>query len=656
MKRRTFLSLSAGAAAYNLAKPIAHAEAPTSGIMSPVLTRAYDNSRSGTTLNETILTQDNVSTKGIRKYFSLYMEGDARGAESQTLILPKVPVCDGTTRDVAVVSSMNNLVWCYDANNSDILWVTKLGVPVKGSSAIDMHNINDHWGVLSTGVLDPDTRRWYGVAWTSPDEDPKKGTHHIHVLNLRDGTHAHEPLALTSEEYAPGHGLPVQKYGSTMRKQRSGLLMTEVNGTKTIFFASGSVLETTNGAAGWIFAYDVASHRISAALAMSGGYGAGIWMAGSGLCADKEGYVYGMTGNGSFDAVSDWGETVFKVKYTPPEGEKRGSLAVVDWWTPYTDAGRIGEDPTQSAPSAFRAGRLTPKVSGVSAPSAAHTGMPVNSGMDRNLVNAPTVGKVTSTKPNEKEVSEGFADEDLGSAGLSLIPEYGIALACGKDGIAYEVNIHNMGKTKPADFANTASNYAKLLQPPVWYTYTPDPNIDNTPQDSSTLDFIYDNKTRHMHSTSVQYKSPAHGLMLFCWGENSRLRAWSMTPKGVLKLLAESAETASAKSAKPGGGMSGGFMSLSANAEKPGTALLWAIIPYGDANSEITPGRLVCYDPENFVPGPYGGGSQIKVLWDCEPWNLTFSDPKFNVPVVSGGKIFVPTYDGRVDVYGLAGS
>jgi hypothetical protein len=26
------------------------------------------------------------------------------------------------------------------------------------------------------------------------------------------------------------------------------------------------------------------------------------------------------------------------------------------------------------------------------------------------------------------------------------------------------------------------------------------------------------------------------------------------------------------------------------------------------------------------------------------------------VPVVSGGKIFVPTYDGRVDVYGLAGT
>ena len=82
MKRRTFLSLSAGAAAYSLARPLANAQAPTSGIMSPVLTRAYDNSRTGTTLNETILTQAGIASKGIRKYFSLYMEGDARGAES----------------------------------------------------------------------------------------------------------------------------------------------------------------------------------------------------------------------------------------------------------------------------------------------------------------------------------------------------------------------------------------------------------------------------------------------------------------------------------------------------------------------------------------------------------------------------------------------
>ena len=232
MKRRTFLTLSAGTFAFNLCRSIARAQGVVSGIMSPVLTRAYDANRSGANLQETVLTQANVSTKGIRKYFSLYMEGDARGAESQTLILPRVPVVDGTVRDVAVVSSMNNLVWAYDANSSDILWVQKLAIPVNGSGAIDMHMINDHWGVLSTGVIDPETHRWYGVAWSSPDGTPQKGEHSVHVLNLKDGSRVHEPLNLTTEEYAPGHGLPVQKFGSTMRKQRSSLLMTHINGVK----------------------------------------------------------------------------------------------------------------------------------------------------------------------------------------------------------------------------------------------------------------------------------------------------------------------------------------------------------------------------------------------------------------------------------------
>ena len=42
-----------------------------------------------------------------------------------------------------------------------------------GGAAIDMHQINDHWGVLSTGVIDPETKRVYLVAWISPDGTPQ---------------------------------------------------------------------------------------------------------------------------------------------------------------------------------------------------------------------------------------------------------------------------------------------------------------------------------------------------------------------------------------------------------------------------------------------------------------------------------------------------
>ena len=60
-------------------------------------------------------------------------------------------------------------------------------------------------------------------------------------------------------------------------------------------------METGNGAAGWIFAFDCATNSIAAALATSQGEGAGIWMGGQGLAADPQGFLYALTGNGDFD-------------------------------------------------------------------------------------------------------------------------------------------------------------------------------------------------------------------------------------------------------------------------------------------------------------------------------------------------------------------
>ena len=65
----------------------------------------------------------------------------------------------------------------------------------------------------------------------------------------------------------------------------------------------------------------------------------------------------------------------------------------------------------------------------------------------------------------------------------------------------------------------------------------------------------------------------------------------------------------------------------------------------------VGPGRLLADDATQF--GSYSDGShQLRVLWDSEDWNLQFSFNGFNVPVVANGRLIVPTYDGRVDVYG----
>ena len=166
------------------------------------------------------------------------------------------------------------------------------------------------------------------------------------------------------------------------------------------------------------------------------------------------------------------------------------------------------------------------------------------------------------------------------------------------------------------------------------------------------MNFDFNGKTRHLHSTPVVFESPVHGTMLFCWGENSVCRVWTVNATG-LTFLAQGQEIASATVTQNPGGMAGGFMCLSANGSTKGTAILWATVPYGDANKTVTNGRLIVYDAENFGQNP-DGTARLMPIWDSQQWNIQFVYNKFCPPTVSGGKLFLPTYNDSVDVYGLA--
>jgi hypothetical protein len=612
--------------------------------MVAVLTRAYDNNRSGANLQESILTQASIKAKGVRLVTTIPVFGDARGLEAQPLILPRVQTAKGL-RDVMVLPSMANKVRGVDAKTGEDIWQADLGTPVTGSPAIDSKMVNDKWGVLSTGVIDPDSQRVYLVAWVSPDGSADRAAHFINGLDVKDGSSVFPPVPLA------GAISGAQHYDSMLRKQRSSLLLTNVNGKKTIFFASGTVQETQNGAAGWVFAFDVAGNKVAASLALSQGHGAGVWMAGQGLAADRTGRLYGVSGNGSFNGTTDFGESVFKMRYRPATATTAASLSVTSRWAPYSDAARLGQDPTRSSPN------LAPddKLAGVSAPSE-QMRMPVNGMRPLALEGAKEVtntdentGKpVKLVYPKITAQERGFADEDLGSAGGTLIEKYQIYLAAGKDGIGYAVKTANMGNTQPADFANMKANCAKLAAPPVWLTASPGP-VDPCPQDATALDFLPWGKTRHMHSTPVQYWS-ADGLKIFVWGENSQLHEWAMSTTGKLTYVAQGNEFASPQITTSPGGMPGGFCTLSANGNKAGTALLWCTVPYGDANAgdpvtHVTNGRLLCYDPDHIVNGT------IPVLWDSERWGIQFLFNKFLPPIVDGGQVYVPNYNGGVDVY-----
>ncbi|HUA93336.1 MAG TPA: hypothetical protein VL991_12260 [Terracidiphilus sp.] len=604
--------------------------------MVPWLTRSADNARSGWNPHETQLTQASVGTKGIVRATIIPVIGDARGMEAQPLILPGVQTPRGT-RDVMVLPSMADVVRGVDAHNGSGIWQVTLGTPINSSAAIDMHGINQHWGCLSTGVIDADLKRLYQVCWISPDNsgNPQTARYQIFVLNVADGSQVVPPVTIQGTNQG-------QDYNAQMRKQRASLVETNVNGVKTVLGCSGTVYETNQGASGFCFAFDVATNKQTALLALTAGEGAGVWMAGQGPAADAQGNLYMITGNGDFDGKTQWGESFIKIKYTPPSNGSAGTLQVVDHWTPWTDIARSGQ---QALPAG--------KLAGISAPSNALK--PVGGGMAMSLKNAKLVPMTNDRGVPVllvyPQMPTGlWGDEDWGSAGPACIFAIGVCIAAGKDGIAYPIRTANMGGTTAADLKNPKQNCAKLASPPVWLTMSPGP-VDPCPTNPMTLNFFPWGDTAHLHMTPVQYFDPVlNAWTIFAWGENAQLHKWTVSSTGNLTYVAQSHEYASADvRGEPPGGMPGGFCSGSSNGSDPSSAILVCTVPYGNANAQVTNGRLLVYDPIHLA-----ADGSLKVLWDSQTWGIQFLYNKFDPPVIDGGQIYVPNYNGGVDVYTLA--
>jgi len=594
--------------------------------MGAVTTRSYSNLRDGACFDETKLTSIWVQKNGIRVLGQFQLD-DPRGTEGQVLFVPFMMMRDKQVHNVAFVCDMSNNVYAWDTDTFKLLWKQHIAMPVVVDKTLDMWGINPFWGILSTPVIDLNTATLYCVALNSHDGSIGSARYELHGLDLMDGSVRFPPLVLDGATY--------QNFtlGSTPRKQRPGLLLDTRNGHTTIFIAFGSFYESASSNQGWVVAVDVASAKIAATWVTGTKYpAAGIWMGGQGLSMDPDGFIYGMTGNGGFQPPTDFGECFFKLRYTPP-GSTAGKLECIDWWSPYSDTGRDGLDPTLPA---FRSNPWGDEGHEQLWPTNAMNNM---SQMGMAASNANTV-----------------QDEDLGSGGALLIPSsltgynFSAIIGAGKDGIAYTVNMNKMGQTQNADFApgKTNGNFAKLLAPP--YNFTDYLGGFNSVANPMTIPGGWNGQTKHQHSTPVLFKSPDHGWMLFTQGENSPVRAFRLNADATLTYLACGNEIASGGKIS---GMPGGFLTISSSGQGTNTGILWSCMPLnGDANKYVVQGRLVAYGL-NWINGtPGSGDARLIKIWDSSDWNIVYQHSKFNVATIANGKVFLPSYDGRVLVLG----
>lgn len=629
--------------------------------MVDVTTRSYSNYRLGCYVDPGLqLTSENIRSNGIR-LLGTYQLDDPRGTEGQVLIASGVKVRSGAIRDLALIADMSNNIYGFNAQAPfNLIWKEPIGVPMVVTKALDMWMINPTWGVLSTGVIDKSAGIWYIVNLATPDGSAAKAQYFLHAIRISDGSAAYPPLPFANATYVTASG-KTKRFSGALRKQRSALsLVTKTGGQKIVYVPFGSFAETADTNLGWVIAVDVTNApKIVDTWCNGDNYiGAGIWMAGAGPSVGDDGSLHFMTGNGGFSPPGDLGECFIKLS---PE------LNPVQWFSPYSDAGRTGLDPT--LPTDQGDARVNAAARQQMAKTMTHAmDMP---GMDMSDMDmGDTMNKVlddggpnnamrymmahmedlVAPTSNQHDVR----DQDFGSGGpLYYAKSFSgftrnMIQGGGKDGIFYVVDADAMGNTLNADFApdKIAGNYKKLLSPPWGATFN-GMNINLAPVNLNELPIAVGGYTRHIHGQPVAYKSPDHGIMHFVQGENGPVRAGSIDGNGTLKYIAAGREIASA-GMKPPGGMPGGMLSLAVTAQGENTAVLWACMPLnGDANRFITPGRICCYGA-NWVEN----NQYLIKLWDSADWGWNFMHCKFTPPTCQADKTFVPTYGGIVMIVG----
>jgi hypothetical protein len=302
----------------------------TGAVRAQVAVTTYHNdvARTGQNIQETVLAPANVNSSYFGKLYTTPVDGYVF---AQPLYLANVSIAGGT-HNVLYVATGHDSVYAIDADTGTVYARVNL-IPAGGrtmNTAVD----------IDSGCTDqvPEV----GITGT-PVIDPSTGTLYL-VTTAMIGTHAYQFLhALDTATLADKFGGPVSITGSvpgTGENSSNGRVafnpLLEVQ-RAALLLESGHVIITIGSHCdvdpwhGWVMSYAAGTLQQEAIFNVSpNGSEGGIWMSGGGPAADASGNIYVSTGNGTWDGVTSYGDSVLKL--APPAG---GSFAVLDYFTPY---------------------------------------------------------------------------------------------------------------------------------------------------------------------------------------------------------------------------------------------------------------------------------------------------------------------------------
>ncbi len=301
-----------------------------------VTTYHNDSYRSGSNTQETVLTLSNVTMQSFGKRFTFAVQGYVY---AQPLYLPGLTI-GGTVHNVLFVATEHDQVYAFDVNSGQQLWRTNFlsiaGIryvisPVS-SGDVGCGDLVPEIGITGTPAMDTTTGTMYLVAKTKQYDAVTHTTSFyqtLHALDVKTGLDKVAPHIISATAHGNGTGSigGILTFDPLVEAQRSALLL--LNGQVVIAWASHCDLGNYHG---YVMSFNESNLLPkSVYVDTPNGYEGGFWGGGAGPAADAARSIYLSTGNGHFDGMTDFGDSVLRLSWASISA----SLTLSDYFTPW---------------------------------------------------------------------------------------------------------------------------------------------------------------------------------------------------------------------------------------------------------------------------------------------------------------------------------
>lgn len=460
--------------------------------------------------------------------------------DAQPLYAPNVSIPGNGTHNVLFVATEHGTVYGFDADNGSTLWqVTTLAAGETPSDDRGCGQVTPEIGVTSTPVIDLTAGPHGTIYVVAMSKDSSSNYHQrLHALDITSGI----------EEFAGPVDIAA-KYPGTGDNSQGGFVIFDPKHYKEraglllvnhILYTSWASHCDIRPYTGWIISYKETTLAQQSVLNVTpnGNEGA-IWAAGAGPAADSSGNIYFLDGNGTFD-------TTLNAKGFPVNGDYGNAIM------------KLSIKKGQLAVSDYF-----------------------------NMYNT---------------VSESDVDEDLGSGGAMVVPNFKdssgvvhtLVVGAGKDANIYLADRTNMGKFNPNDNSQLYQEVTGALAGQV-------------------------------------FSAPAFaGKRIYYGAVNDRIKAFSFNANGLLNPTPGSATSTSFR-------YPGATPSISGSSAS--NLILWA-------TENTSPAALHAYNANNLAVELYNSNQAAGGRDHFGNGN------KFITPTIANGKVYVGTTNG-VGVLGL---